>query len=55
LDGELREFTLLESDYGTIREALSRPGWWIGEDARSVEDPRVCKRLMDKFGLDKAD
>jgi hypothetical protein len=51
LDGELREFTLLDSDYGTIKEALSRPGWWIGEDGKSVEDPRACRRLLEKFGL----
>jgi hypothetical protein len=51
LDGELREFTLLDSDYGTVKEALSRPGWWIGEDGKSVEDPRACRRLLEKFGL----
>jgi hypothetical protein len=51
LDGELREFTLLDSDYGTVKEALSRTGWWIGEDGKSVEDPRACRRLLEKFGL----
>jgi hypothetical protein len=54
-EGPEEEFTLLDSDYKTIQQALGKSGWWMSVDPQTKtiqhENMMACKKLMDKFGL----
>lgn len=51
--GPVEDFELDDKDVSFIKSALSSDGWWVLDNG-STEDPRICARLMDKFGLDQS-
>lgn len=54
-EGPEEEFTLLDADYKTVQQVLGKSGWWAVIDPQTktvqTENMRVCRRLMDKFGV----